>query len=130
MNQYNCPYCAAYLNVNGFVALSVKKRHGNSGIILMNEALGDYTIHLNPNLKFETGEKTDFYCPSCSKSLQVEEDENKVRIIKTDENNEKHTVIFSAIFGEKSTYQLSEERQLSFGEHALKYLDPTWYLKT
>ena len=129
MNQYNCPYCMAYLNVNGYVALSIKQRHGNSGIILMSEELGDYTIHLNPSLKFEAGEKTDFYCPSCSKSLQVEEDQNKVRILKTDENNDRHVVVFSALFGENSTYQLFEERQLSFGEHAIKYLDPTWYLK-
>ena len=129
MNQYNCPYCTAYLNVNGFVALTIKQKHGNSGIILMSEELGDYSIHLNPNLNIEPGEKTDFYCPSCSRSLEFKEDQNMVRILKTDENNEQFTVVFSAVFGERSTYQISEERHLSFGEHAMKYLDPTWYQK-
>ena len=129
MNHYKCTYCSAHLNVNGYIVLSFKKKHGKNGIILMSEELGNYTVHLNPDLKFEEGEKSEFYCPCCSKSLQFKEDQNKVRIFKTDEKGEEHTVIFSAIFGEKSTYQLSEERQLSFGEHAMKYLDPTWYLK-
>ena len=127
MNQYNCPYCTAYLNVNGYVTLIIKKKHGKKGVILMSEELGDYSIHLNPELKFKTGEKTEFYCPCCGKSLEFKHDENKVRIFKTDENGVENTVIFSALFGEQSTYQLSEERQLSFGENAMKYLNPTWY---
>ena len=130
MVHYNCPYCMAYLNVNGYVAFTVKKEHGKSGLILMSEELGDYSSFTNPNLTYEVGEKTEFFCPSCSKSLLHGVENDLVRIIKTDEDQEKHTILFSAKFGEKSTYQLSEERQLSFGEHALKYVDPDWYLKT
>ena len=64
-----------------------------------------------------------------AKSLEFERDENMVKIFKVDENGEEHTVIFSAIFGKKLTYLISEERQQSFGEQAQKYLDPEWYLK-
>lgn len=129
MNHYNCPYCRAYLNVNGFIALNVKKEGENSGVILLSEKLGDYSSHINPKLHYEEGEMTWFYCPSCSKSLHMVEDESLVRILKKDEEDEEHTVIFSAINGKQLTHQISKERQLSFGEHALKFVDPDWYKK-
>ena len=129
MNQYNCPYCSSHLNANGYIVLSFSSDNDTCGIVLMSEKLGDYTIHFNPGIKIKKGEKTHFYCPCCSKSLEFEHDKNMVRIFKIDENNEEHTVIFSAIFGKKQTFLLSEERQLSFGEHAMKFLDPKWYLK-
>ena len=129
MKQYYCPYCSAHLNVNGYIVLLLKKKYGKSGIILMSEELGDYTFYLNPQIKFTEGEKAHFYCSCCGKSLEFEDDENLVRIFKVDENGEEHTVIFSAIFGEKLSYKISEERKLSFGEHAMKYMDPEWFLK-
>jgi hypothetical protein len=129
MNQYYCPYCSSFLNVKGYIVLSYKRDHGKSGVMFMSDELGDYTVHLNKEVKINKGEKTHFYCPCCSKSLEFEKDENMVKIFKVDENGEEHTVIFSAIFGEKLTYLISEERQQSFGEKAQKYLDPEWFLK-
>lgn len=130
MNDYNCPHCKAYLNVNGYVALAVRKNHGHSGVILMSEELGDYTSFLNSNLKCNEGEITFFHCPCCSKSLQLNKDERLVKILKTNSKNEETIVIFSAICGTKSTYHISEERQKTFGENAMEFIDPEWYLKT
>ena len=129
MNQYNCPYCSSHLNAKGYIVLSFKTDNDTCGIILMSEELGDYTIYFNSEVIIKKGEKTHFYCPCCSKSLEFEHDKNMVRIFKIDENGEEHTVIFSAIYGDRKTFLLSEERQLSFGEHAMKFLDPKWYLK-
>ena len=129
MKQYYCPYCSAQLNVNGFIALSISKKKSKSGMILLSEELGDYTSHISSNLTFEEGEKADFNCPSCTKSLEFESDKNLVRIFKTDKDGKEYAVIFSSIYGEQSTYRLSSERKLSFGEHAMKYADPEWYLK-
>ena len=64
MNQYNCPYCSAYLNVNGYIVLSFKRKYGKDGIILLNEELGNYDFHVNPDVTFDPGEKTEFHCPS------------------------------------------------------------------
>jgi len=129
MKQYHCTYCSALLNVNGFLVLSVKRSHDRSGLVLLSDEIGDYNVHINPDISFEEGEKAHFHCPCCSKSLEYENNENLVKIFKTDENGEQHTVIFSAIFGERLTYKLSEERQLSYGEHATKYADPEWFVK-
>lgn len=129
MKHYNCPYCHAYLNAQGYIALAVKKPHGNSGVILLSEEIGDYATKLNPKLDIHEGDLTHFHCPSCTESLHLPSDERLVRILKTDSNGVEHTVIFSAINGERSTYLISDERQLTFGEHALKYMDPEWYLK-
>ena len=129
MSTYCCPYCYTHLNVHGFIVLSFKREQGKNGIILMNDQLGDYSSHLNSNVKFEKGEKAHFHCPSCSKSLEFKQNQNMARIIKIDENGREQTVIFSAIFGEESTYLISEERQLTYGEHAMKFLDPQWYKK-
>ena len=129
MKHYNCPYCSAYLNLDGKIVLSVKQPKGNSGVIFLSEELGDYVTKLNPKLDIKEGELTHFHCPSCAESLHMLEDENHVRIKKTDKNGEEHSLIFSAIKGKLSTYLISKERQLTFGEHALKYLDPEWYLK-
>ena len=129
MKQYYCPYCSSQLNANGYIVLTIKEKHGKSGIILMSEEIGDYTSHMSSNLKVEEGDKSHFHCPSCTKSLEFDADKNMVRIFKIDENGEEHAVVFSSVYGEKSTYKLSAERQLSFGEHAMKFADPEWYLK-
>ncbi|MBL4706056.1 MAG: hypothetical protein JKY54_16135 [Flavobacteriales bacterium] len=129
MKQYYCPYCRAHLNVHGYIVLTLKRKEGRSGIILMSDTIGDYTTHINTEINLGDGEKAHFYCPCCAKSLEYEQNKNMVKIFKVDELGEEHTVIFSAIFGEKSTYKLSLERQLSFGEHAMKFIDPEWYLK-
>ena len=86
MNQYYCPYCSTLLNVNGFIVLSYKTDHGKCGVLLMSEELGNYTVHINPKIKIKQGDKTHFFCPCCSKSLEFERDENMVKIFKKDEN--------------------------------------------
>lgn len=129
MKHYNCPYCNAYLNAQGYIALGVKIPHGNTGVILLSEEIGDYRTRINPKLEIKEGDLTHFHCPSCTKSLNVPDDDKHVKILKTDENGEEHTVVFSAVNGEQSTYLISKERQLTFGEHAMKFMDPEWYMK-
>lgn len=129
MTQYKCPYCSTQLNVNGHVVLSLKREYKQDALILLNEELGNYNYHVSPSVKIKEKENVNFHCPSCARSLDLKQDENKARIIKIDENGEKLAVIFSTIFGDHSTYAVSKERQMSYGEHALKYLDPTWYMK-
>ena len=127
MSNYNCPHCNADLNVGGKIILAFKRKKGKDGLFLMSEELGDYSIVHSPSISLAKDEKLHFYCPCCSRSLEYKNNENLARIFRRDETDEETSVIFSAIFGEKSTYQVSQEKQLSFGEHALRYMQPDWY---
>ena len=129
MNLFLCPYCQAQLNVAGRLVLSAHCESGVKGIVLLSDTLGDYSADMSNNLNFESGDKIHFHCPACIHSLEYKENKNLARVLKRDEQGTETTVIFSAIFGEQSTYQIDEERTLTFGEHAVRYMDPDWYRK-
>ena len=129
MNTYTCPHCHTALNVSGFLVLTAKNPSGAYGLILMSDQLGDYSVHINKDFQVEKGERTCFYCPACKGSLSYSKDNNLVRIFMTDsDTGEESTIIFSAIFGENATYQISEKREKSYGEMISKFKDPGWYL--
>ena len=113
MNHFTCPNCSAHLNVDGKLVLAIKTANGQHRIVLMSDELGNYSVHHHPSLKLEKGEKTYFYCPSCKGSLDFKKDQNMVRIFMTTEEGEEHTIIFSAIYGDEATFQISEERSKS-----------------
>jgi hypothetical protein len=131
MNRFTCPYCHGQLNVHGLVVLSAHADSGERGLVLLSEELGDFTVHLSNNLMgtVSEGDHLHFHCSTCQHSLEYKENPKLARLFKTDEGGNEHTIIFSAIFGEQSTFEISEERTKSFGEHALRYMDPDWYRK-
>ncbi len=129
MNHYTCPNCSVHLNVDGRLVLAIKTSDGRHGVVLMSDTLGDYNVHHHPSLNLQKGEKTNFYCPSFKGSLDYQKDKDMVRIFMQTEDGEEHTIIFSAIYGDQATFQISEERSKSYGEMAHKFLDPEWYLK-
>lgn len=96
---------------------------------MLSDQLGDYTAHMSGNLHFDEGDKVHFHCPACQHSLEYKQNKNLARVIKVDEQGKEHTIIFSALFGEQSTYEISQERTLSYGEGAIRYMDPDWYRK-
>lgn len=128
MSTYTCPYCSTALNVNGFLVLAAKTEVGRCGIILFNDKLGDYTVHFNEQFQVEKGDNTQFFCPSCSNSLLSPKDDQMVRLFYIDDEGEESTIIFSAIFGENATFQISEKREQSYGEMISKFKNPEWYL--
>ena len=128
MSTYLCPDCNAALNVAGYLILTVKKSNGNCGVVLLSEKLGDYTVHHHPDLSFEKGEHVHFRCPACKSDLTHSSDKDMVRVF-LNEDGEETTVLFSAVFGENATYQVSEKRNKTYGEMVKKFQDPYWYLK-
>lgn len=128
MTTYLCPDCNVALNVAGYLILTVKKSNGNRGVVLLSDQLGDYTVHHHPNLKFEKGERVQFRCPACKSDLMHSSDKDMVKVF-MNENGEETTVLFSALFGENATYQISEKRGKTNGEMIKKFQDPDWYLK-
>lgn len=118
----------AQLNVNGQLVLAAQNDRAEKGVILLSEQLGDYSAHYSDNLELNRGDKIHFNCPACAHTLEYKQNKNLARVL-CEDGNGPHTVIFSAIFGENSTYQINEERTLSYGEHAFRYMDPDWYKK-
>ena len=129
MKKFTCPYCFIQLNINGQLILVGAFPNGQKGLVLLSEEIGDYTVHLSPDIQLGKGEKAQFSCPCCQKPLEYSKDKDFVRIVKHDEKNEEYSVVFSAIFGEHCTYKISEERTLTYGESAIKYQNPEWYLQ-
>jgi heterodisulfide reductase subunit B len=128
MNKYLCPYCHIQLNVDNHVILVGYGTSGHKGLILLNENLGDYNVKMPFGFSFDKGEKIHFHCPGCSKSLDYSSKEDFAWILKHDEEGREFTIIFSVIFGNQATYKISEERTISYGEKAIQYTNPEWYL--
>ena len=129
VKTFLCPYCQAQLNLNGHIILAGHDDHADKGIFLLSEELGDFNVHVSNNLNMKQGDKVHFHCPACQHSLEYKQNNNLARIFQIDESGNEHTIIFSAIFGEESTYQISEVRTMTYGENALRYMDPDWYRK-
>ena len=128
MKKYTCPYCFVQLNINGQIVLVGEFPNGHKGLILLSDEIGNYTVHFSSDIHLEKGEKANFSCPCCHKSLEYSKNNNFVRLVKINEQNEEFSVVFSAIFGEHCTYKISEERTLTYGESAIKYQNPEWFL--
>ena len=129
MNRYLCPFCQAQLNVHGYLVLTIHCESSEKGVVLLSDNLGDYTAHMSNNIHLQPGDKAHFHCPACAHSLEYKQNKNLARVIRVDERDRESMVVFSAIFGEQCTYEISEERTLSFGENAVRYMDPDWYRK-
>lgn len=127
--QYKCPDCKGVVNSNGFVVLHIEDQHENSGILMLKDSLGDYEAHFSPNLKVKNGDKSSFSCPCCGGSLHHKQNHDLATLQRTDEHGVDSTVVFSAIYGQQSSFEIKEEKVESYGKNMLKFTDPQWYLK-
>lgn len=128
MKKYLCPFCCMQLNVDNHIVLTGHAESGQKGLILLKDKLGDYDVKIPSSFKLMKGEKVHFHCPGCSKSLDYPSKKDFAWILKHDEEGKEFTIIFSVFFGTHATYKLSEERTISYGEKAIQYTNPEWYL--
>ncbi|MFO7843857.1 MAG: hypothetical protein R6V16_08605 [Bacteroidales bacterium] len=122
-NDFICPHCKGYLNVGEYIILSAETNHNDSGLILMNPELGNYSVIKNKNFKISEGEKYDFYCPVCHEKLAADIHDNLSHILMIDEKGHEYEILFSRIAGEKSTYKIIGESVEIFGDHHSNYID-------
>ncbi|MBS3807487.1 MAG: hypothetical protein KGY60_08295 [Bacteroidales bacterium] len=66
------------------------------------------------------GERIEFCCPLCNKSLTADIDKNLTHIL-LQQDNKMYDICFSRIKGEKSTYVFHEGGATRAGEHADRY---------
>lgn len=124
MNQnFICPKCKGYLNVDESIVLSAETKTGAKGLIYFSPEIGNYTIKKNANFVIEEGEKHDFYCPLCQKKLAADIHDNLSHIIMIDKDKKEYQILFSKIAGEKSTYKIIGESYEIFGDQKSSYID-------
>lgn len=124
--NYICPNCRTYLNVGERIVISAKNHKGDKGILLFSIHLGDYEIEKHSWFDIEENEIISMFCPCCHKSLKHPKvHENIYKIVMQDEEDQEYEILFSGIYGERCTYQISEEKVKTFGDDAGKYLNYT-----
>lgn len=126
---YLCPYCVSHVDVNDKIVLSAKLPNGKRGVLLLSATLGDYSVQKSKSLHMEQGEIVDLSCSVCQHNLIHDEDRNLCKLIKVDEKGRERTILFSRVCGEQSTFEIEDEKTTSYGEHAIRYQDPEWYLQ-
>lgn len=126
---YLCPYCVSHVDVNDKIVLSAKLPSGKRGIVLLSATIGDYTVEKSKSLHPENGDEVDLHCSVCQHNLIHDEDRKLCKLLKIDEKGEEHTILFSRVWGEQSTFHIEKEKTTSYGEHAIRYQDPEWYMQ-
>lgn len=124
--NYLCPYCQSYLRVwNNIIIVAKSETSKQQCILLFNAELGNYEVIHHSTIRFEEGEKVEFFCPVCHADLTASEiNENLVRIIMIDEDNKKFDIYFSKVSSENSTFKIQNNNIIeSLGEDHSNYLD-------
>lgn len=126
--KYICPKCRNSVNVGSRILLTGKTGTGLKGLILLNGELGNYTSAFSEDFEIVEGNKVKFCCPICHGSLSSRKHKNLAELILVD-NNEEIKVLFSEIYGEKCTYQITgKEIKRSFGDDRERY-KPDWIIE-
>ncbi len=129
--KYLCPFCKVVLNIKGNVILAVRnfKDIDNKGLVLLHEEIGNYTCEISDSLDIAIGDMVKFYCPVCMENLDIEKGENLAGITHIDHNGRKSTIVFSRVYGERSSFQVHDDTKItSYGEKMSKYIDPEWFI--
>ncbi|GAB4331512.1 MAG: hypothetical protein Kow00127_23460 [Bacteroidales bacterium] len=127
---YLCPHCRAALNAkrNIILAAYAESDKKNKGLVLLHEEIGNYAVAITSTLTINVGDKVNFHCPVCHKSLNSVKGEDLADFIRVENDRESHIVI-SRIYGERCTFQIDERKKVkSYGETVKKFIDPEWFL--
>ncbi len=117
-----CPRCRNSINIGNKVALVGKTKTGLKGVILLSTSLGDYTAEFSDDFTIVEGNIVKFLCPICHRNLSRRKNKNLATLISVDEDGNESNIIFSQIFGEKSTYRIeNNEVKESFGKNNVNY---------
>lgn len=121
--KYYCPKCKSLLNVREYIVFVANNKENERGLLLLSPSLGDYEIIHPPGFKYEEGDRLEFFCPVCHKSLAIPEvNKDLAEVEMIDENNEKYEIVFSEIAGKKCTIKIKNDSIVEiFGDDAEEY---------
>lgn len=123
-NEFLCPHCRGYLQVEKNLIFSIETSSDNKGLIFLSPELGDYTMKKNKNFILNEDDKVTIKCPICNTDLRdnsVHQDLAKILMIDMDDiENE---IYFSAIYGEHATYKVAGKKVDHYGSKLDKYIN-------
>lgn len=123
-----CPKCRNSINIGNKIILVGKTKTGLQGVISLSSKLGDYSVEFSDDFTIVEGNTVRFSCPICHANLNSGKHKNLAQIIQINENGEESNIIFSQIFGEKSTYRIiGNQIKESFGDNFDNYT-PDWFM--
>ncbi|MBL1213644.1 MAG: hypothetical protein HND52_09835 [Ignavibacteriae bacterium] len=122
-NNYLCPHCRGFINIEDEIIFSVNTEAGKPGLISLNTELGNYNIRQNKYFDLQQGKYHVFYCPICHKDLSSNDHAGLVWIILKDTDGKEFNIYFSGIAGEKSTFKVIGDSAEIFGDDSNKYVD-------
>lgn len=122
-SNITCPKCKGFLNVDGNIIFSTKLKNGKTGLILLHEQLGNFTVLKHPKYIYESGEHVSFFCPLCHTKLKSDTHENLATVQMTGKLDQIFNVYFSEIADEKSTYALIGENMDIYGKDSKQYIN-------
>ena len=125
--MYLCPNCKKVINIDEDIILTGKNNKGEKGLILLHTELGNYSSKISEDCYCKEGEMIELFCPLCTESLNYEFKISYANLIKV-EDGEQKIIIFSRKYGEKRTFKVEGKKISTYGEHAIKYTDPEWFL--
>ncbi len=128
--NYYCPECKGHINMGNDIVLIMKQKDGTRSIAFLHTELGNYESQVDPDIKLKEGDVVEFLCPLCNNNIEYHKEKTKLaRMIRVDDSKIQSQVIISKVYGEYATYHIEGEKIMSYGEHAIRYSDPEWYLK-
>ncbi len=124
-NDYICPHCRGFLNIDKNICFSVITKSGAVGLINLNPEVGNYSFQKHAAFDLIEGEQIDFFCPICHANLESPKLSSILaKIILFDQQDKtEYEILFSKIVGERCTYKMKGDKVVPFGEQQAKYLN-------
>lgn len=120
--RYSCPRCEVVLNPTKEIVLSGRKG-ADRGLFMFHPDPGNYEYHTSPGIEVAPGDLWEFCCPTCQHDLTTPYSGSLAQLRMVDEKGDNHLVIFSKVAGQHATFDVTEEKVQSFGEHLQAYIE-------
>lgn len=122
-NRFLCPKCRAELKIRENIIFTGETEHGQKGILLLSQDLGNYNLLHDPDFKYSDGEHIHFFCPICQFGLGIPDvSDDLAEVVMIDENNEEYEIVFSIIAGKKCTIKIKDNNIIEkFGNDVSDY---------
>jgi len=122
--KFQCPHCLAHLRVRENLIFRVRTSTFQRGMLLLNPELGNYSYISAPDLKFDKGDKLEFFCPICCEDLSVKSINPNLINIRMNDGEKEYDVYFSSVVGEHLTFKIHQHDIVErFGEDYSAYVN-------
>ena len=129
--RFYCPYCNHKLSfLDGTIVKLAGRLHAEKFsckvMFYIPAELGQYGAIVGEGVQLREGAKVEFEClnGACKENFTTAYDDNLAEIKMVDAEGREYIVVFSKIYGKKSTFLIDlKKRELlkSYGEHSEEY---------